>query len=259
LAGREKGGFWVGVAAALLYPAAMLGRRDYLRAERIPREGPALLVLNHVSHMDPAVDAVFVHRQKRVPRFLAKESVATAPVFGKIFLGSGGIPVYRGSATAVDSLRAAHQALQDGKIVVIYPEGTITKDPAGWPKHSFTGAARLAVENDVPVIPIARWGTNFIFDGYTKKLRPFPRQTVTHLVGEPVDLSGYRGRKARGATLREVTELMMDEVTALLAEIRHEQPPAKKPDDTTADDGRAGKARRDDSRAHDTGADGGRS
>jgi 1-acyl-sn-glycerol-3-phosphate acyltransferase len=240
LAGREKGGFWVGVAAALLYPAAMLGRRDYRRAERIPREGPALLVLNHVSHMDPAVDAVFVHRQKRVPRFLAKESVATAPVFGKIFLGSGGIPVYRGSATAVDSLRAAHQALQDGKIVVIYPEGTITKD-------------------DVPVIPIARWGTNFIFDGYTKKLRPFPRQTVTHLVGEPVDLSGYRGRKARGATLREVTELMMDEVTALLAEIRHEQPPAKKPDDTTADDGRAGKARRDDSRAHDTGADGGRS
>jgi 1-acyl-sn-glycerol-3-phosphate acyltransferase len=259
LAGRKSGGFWVGAAAALFYPSAMLGRRDYRRAERIPRENPALLVLNHISHMDPAVDAVFVHRQKRVPRFLAKESVATAPVFGKIFLGSGGIPVYRGSVTAGDSLRAAHHALQDGKIVVIYPEGTITKDPAGWPKHSFTGVARLAVENDVPVIPIARWGTDFIFDGYTKKLKPFPRQTVTHLVGEPIDLSGYRGRKARGATLlREVTELMMDEVTALLAEIRHDQPPAKKRD-TTAGDGRAGKAGRDETRAHNTGANGGRS
>jgi hypothetical protein len=58
--------------------------------------------------------------------------------------------------------------------------------------------------------------------------------------------------------LREVTELMMDEVTALLAEIRHEQPPAKKRD-TTADDGRPGKARRDETRAHNTGANGGRS
>jgi len=226
---REKGGFWVGVAAALLYPATMLGRHVYRGAERIPREGAALLVLNHISHMDPAVDAIFVHRQRRVPRFLAKESVAKAPIFGKIFLGSGGIPVYRGTTVAGDSLRAAHQALREGKIVVIYPEGTITKDPDGWPKRAFTGAARLAVENAVPVIPIARWGTHLIFDGYSKKLRPFPRKTVTHLVGEPIDLSAYRDTSAEGASLlREVTELMMDEVTALLAEIRHEQPPIKK-------------------------------
>ncbi|WP_020671135.1 lysophospholipid acyltransferase family protein [Amycolatopsis nigrescens] len=229
MAGREKGGFWVGAAAALFYPATALGRRVYRGAERIPREGAALLVLNHVSHMDPAVDAVFVHRQKRVPRFLAKEAVAKAPIFGKIFLGSGGIPVYRGSSSAGDSLRAAHQALQDGKIVVIYPEGTITKDPDGWPKRSYTGAARLALENDVPVIPIARWGTNYIFNGYTKKLRPFPRRTVTHLVGEPIELGEYRKRPSRSASvLREVTELMMDEVTELLADIRQETPPVKK-------------------------------
>jgi 1-acyl-sn-glycerol-3-phosphate acyltransferase len=229
LARREKGGLWVGVAAALFYPVTTLGRRVYRGAERIPREGPALLVLNHVSHMDPAVDAVFVHRQKRVPRFLAKESVAKAPVFGRIFIGSGGIPVYRGTTAAGDSLRAAHLALRDGKIVVIYPEGTITKDPAGWPKRSFTGAARLAVENDVPVIPIARWGTNHIFDGYSKKFRPFPRKTVTHSVGEPIDLAEYRERSSKSASLlREVTDKMMDEVIELLAEIRQEQPPAKK-------------------------------
>lgn len=229
MARREKGGFWVGLAAAMFYPVTGLGRRVYRGAERIPRTGPALLVLNHVSHMDPAVDAVFVHRQKRVPRFLAKESVATAPIFGKIFIGSGGIPVYRGTTAAGDSLRAAHQALREGKIVVIYPEGTITKDPDGWPKRSYTGAARLAIENDVPVIPIARWGTNHIFDGYSKKLRPFPRKTVTHLVGEPMDLSEYRGKSSKSASLlREVTDRMMDEVTGLLAEIRQEEPPAQK-------------------------------
>lgn len=233
MARREKGGFWVGAAAVLFYPATRLGKHVYLGREKIPREGAALLVLNHISHMDPAVDSVFVHRQRRVPRFLAKESVATAPIFGKIFLGSGGIPVYRGSVAAGDSLRAAHQALQDGQIVVIYPEGTITRDPAGWPKKSFTGAARLALENDVPVIPIARWGTNFIFNGYTKKLTPFPRKTVTHLVGDPLDLAAFREGNLRSASkLRKVTDLMMDEVTALLAEIRQETPPAEKPEGT---------------------------
>ncbi|HVV09781.1 lysophospholipid acyltransferase family protein [Amycolatopsis sp.] len=230
MAGREKGGFWVGAAAALFYPVSLIGRRVYTGAERIPREGGALLVMNHVSHMDPAVDAVFVHRNKRVPRFLAKDSVAKAPIFGRIFLGSGGIPVYRGSASAGDSLRAAHQALAEGKVVVIYPEGTITKDPDGWPKRAFTGAARLAIGNDVPVIPIARWGTNEILDFYHKKLRFLPRKTVTHAVGEPIDLSAYRDKEPTAPVLREVTELMMGRITDLLAEVRGEAPPAKKPE-----------------------------
>lgn len=227
---REKGGFWVGAAAALFYPVSWLARRRYLGGERIPREGAALLVFNHVSHMDPAVDAVFVHRHKRVPRFMAKDSVASAPVFGRIFLGSGGIPVYRGSATAGDSLRAAHQALREGKVVVTYPEGTITKEPGHWPKRAFTGAARLALKNDVPVLPIARWGTQDVLDFYRKKLRIFPRKTVTHVVGEPIDLSAYRDKELTAAVLREVTDLMMDRVTGLLAEIRGEQPPTEKPE-----------------------------
>jgi 1-acyl-sn-glycerol-3-phosphate acyltransferase len=230
LAGREKGGFWVGTAAVLFYPVSWLGRRVSKGAEHIPREGGALLVMNHVSHMDPAVDAVFVHRNKRVPRFLGKDTLATTPIFGKIFVGAGSIPVYRGSSSAGDSLRAARQALKDGKIVVIYPEGTITKDPKGWPKRSFTGVARLALETDAPIIPIARWGTNEILDFYAKKLRVFPRKTVTHSVGEPIDLSAYHGKDPTAPVLREVTDLMMGRVTDLLAELRGETPPAKKPE-----------------------------
>lgn len=232
MARREKGGFWVGLAAAMFYPLTGIGRRVYVGAEKIPRQGPAVLVLNHVSHFDPVVDAVFVHRQKRVPRFFLKESLTRTPVFGRIVAGSGQIPVSRGSASAGDSLKAAHQALADGKLIVIYPEGTITKDPAGWPKESFTGAARLALQNDVPVIPVARWGTREILNGYTKKFTPFPRKTVTHYVGDPLDLSAYRDGNPRSASkLREVTKVMMDEVTRLLGEIRHEEPPARKPED----------------------------
>lgn len=231
MAEREKGGFWVGAAAVLFYPLTWMGRSVYRGAERIPAKGPALLVMNHVSHLDPAVDAVFVHRNKRVPRFLAKDAVARAPIFGRIFLGSGGIPVYRGSSSAGDSLRAAHQTLRDDKIVLMYPEGTITKDPEGWPKHAYTGVARLALLNDVPVIPVARWGTQRIWDGYRKKFRPLPRKTVVHSVGAPVDLSTYRARVNRdapeGKLLREVTDVLMAEVARQLGEVRGEQPPKR--------------------------------
>ncbi|SDG36205.1 1-acyl-sn-glycerol-3-phosphate acyltransferase [Lentzea fradiae] len=226
MAKREKGGFWVGVAAAILYPlGGLLGGRKYLRADRVPREGSVLLVLNHISHLDPIYDAVFTHRNGRVPRFLAKHSLWNIPVAGTILRGAKQIPVYRGTSDAQQSLRAAHEALADGKLVVIYPEGTITKDPDSWPMNSRTGVARLALQHDGPVIPVARWGTVDIYDHYKKKFRPFPRKKVTYLVGEPVDLSAYRGREESLALLREVTDLLMTHVKDLLAEVRGQQAP----------------------------------
>ncbi|MFC0109116.1 lysophospholipid acyltransferase family protein [Kibdelosporangium aridum] len=226
MARREKDGIWVKIAAAVFYPITWLGKRVTRGAERIPRQGGAILVFNHISHLDPVVDAVFVHRNKRVPRFLAKDSLFRIPVAGKIIGGAGTIPVYRGTANAADSLRAANEALREGKLVCIYPEGTISKDPDGWPMRSFPGVARLALTNDVPVLPIARWGTNHILNGYTKTFRPFPRKTVTIYVGEPVDLSGFRGEDPpSNTTLMRVTEFIMNDVKALLAEIRGEKAP----------------------------------
>lgn len=228
MAAREKGGFWVGVTALFFYPFSWFARHRYWHGERFPRTGPVLLVLNHVSHYDIPVDAVFVHRHKRIPRFLGKASVSKIPVLGKVLVNSGGfIQVHRGTSRAGEAYREANQALRDGKVVLIYPEGTITKDPNGWPKHSYTGVARLAVANDVPVLPVARWGTNFVLDGYAKKFRPFPRKTVTYNVGEPVDLSAYRGLPENTELLREVTERIMAEIAELLGEIRGETPPAK--------------------------------
>lgn len=224
---REKGGFWVGAAASLFYPMTWMAKQTYRGGDKLPATGPVLLVMNHVSHLDPPTDAVFVHRHRRVPRFMAKDSLFRIPVFGRILAGSGGIPVYRGSSTARDSLKAAHQALGEGKLVLIYPEGTITKDPDAWPMRSRTGVARLALENDVPVLPAARWGTNHIWDGYTKKFRPFPRKHVWTVVGDPVDLSPYRGKPLTNQLLREVTDLLMHRVRDLLVDIRQEPAPAE--------------------------------
>jgi 1-acyl-sn-glycerol-3-phosphate acyltransferase len=176
------------------------------------------------------VDAVFVHRNGRVPRFLAKESLFRMPVFKHLIGNAGSIPVYRASASAGDSLVAAKKALQDGKLVVIYPEGTITKDPDGWPMRARTGVARLAMdclEHDIPVLAVARWGTNHILNGYTKKFRPFPRKRVHINVSAPVDLSAYRGKPLTNELLRDVTDMLMNEVRELLAEIRDEPAPAE--------------------------------
>ncbi|MEU4803540.1 lysophospholipid acyltransferase family protein [Actinosynnema sp. NPDC023587] len=224
--GREKGGFWVGLAAAVFYPStALMARRRDEGGEHLPKTGGALVVMNHVSHLDPVYDAVFTHRQGRVPHFLAKHSLWQVPVLGTVIRGAKQIPVYRGTADAQQSLRAAHEALEQGLVVIIYPEGTITRDPDGWPMSSRTGVARLALAHDVPVVPAARWGTRDLYDHYRKAFRPFPRKTVVTRVGAPVDLSAHRARPQSIAVLREVTDVLMGEVKGLLADIRQETAP----------------------------------
>jgi 1-acyl-sn-glycerol-3-phosphate acyltransferase len=218
---RERGGFWVGVFAAVFYPIAWsFSRMRVQGAEHLPTEGAALVVLNHPSYIDPVLDAIFVHRLGRVPRFFAKSSLWKIPVLKSVLNGAGQIPVYRGTDQAGDSLRAGHAALRDGKVVVIYPEGTLTADPDGWPGESRTGAARLALDTDVPVIPAAKWGTKDILDTKRRRFRPFPRKAVTMVFGEPLDLGAYRAREFDAALLREVTEVIMDGVRESLKEIR---------------------------------------
>jgi 1-acyl-sn-glycerol-3-phosphate acyltransferase len=224
---REKGGFWIGLCAVVFYPLGFLtGRARYEGREHMPEPGEgALVVGNHISYLDPVHTALWVHTARRVPRFLAKSTLWDIPVFGRILVGCGQIPVYRNSAEAQQSLSAGTQALNDGKALIIYPEGTITRDPDGWPMQSRTGVARLALTTDVPVIPLVHWGTREVYDHYNKRFRPLPRTTLTVRAGEPVDLSAYRGRPIDSALLREVTDLIMSQVRELLADVRGEPAP----------------------------------
>lgn len=220
------GKLWLGLAVVVFYPLQMLLARTRIEGlDRIPARGPALLVLNHVSHLDPVYDAVTVHRAGRLPRFLAKNTLWNVPVLRGVLTGVDQIPVYRGTADAQQSLRDAHDALTRDKVILIYPDGTITKDPDGWPMTPKPGVARLALEHDIPVIPVARWGTREIYDHYEKRFRPLPRKQVTYRIGEPIDLSAYRAEGESTRVLREVTELTMTRVRELLGEIRQEDPP----------------------------------
>jgi 1-acyl-sn-glycerol-3-phosphate acyltransferase len=228
---REPGGPWVALSAAAFYPLTLLlARRRMVGLENVPAEGPALLVCNHVSYLDPVYTAVFVHRARRTPRFLAKDSLWQVPVFGRVLSGARQIPVSRGSRDAGASLGAAQHAIDDDGVVVIYPEGTITRDPEGWPMNAHSGAARLALTNDVPVIPTVHWGTLQVYDHYRKRIRPSPLgATITVRATTPLDVSDLRarvGEKGPGAALlRETTERMMSAVRALLEEVRGETAP----------------------------------
>jgi len=212
----------------IFYPLTWLvARRHFAGLENVPAEGPGLMVCNHISLFDPLYTAVFVHRRSRIPRFLAKASLWKVPVLGRALVAAQQIPVYRDSVEAADSLRAAEQALDEGKLVLIYPEGTLTHDPEHWPMRARTGIARLALARDIPVVPTAHWGTHRVYDHHGKRFRPVPRKQVVVRAGEPVDLSAYRGRPADTVLLREVTDVVMGRVRDLLAEVREEAAPAE--------------------------------
>jgi 1-acyl-sn-glycerol-3-phosphate acyltransferase len=122
-------------------------------------------------------------------------------------------------------LQAATAALAAGELVIIYPEGTCTRDPNGWPMAGKTGVARLVLGCDVPVIPVAHWGAHRIVGYRSKRVNLLGRKPVHAIAGPPIDLSRYRGLEPTSDVLREVTDLLMSRVKQLLGELRDETPP----------------------------------
>ena len=112
--------------------------------------------------------------------------------------------------------------------MVVYPEGTLTRDPDLWPMRGKTGAVRLALTADVPLIPVAHWGTQKIMPRYGKRVSLFPRKKVDVTFGPPVDLSAYRGLPLNSKMLTEATDLLMAAITDLVATMRDETPPAER-------------------------------
>jgi 1-acyl-sn-glycerol-3-phosphate acyltransferase len=218
--------FWEAVAVVLLKPPMLvLTKRDWRGAENLPRTGGIIVATNHLSWTDPVLLTHFLYENGRWPFFLAKAGVFRVPVLGKIIGWLRAIPVYRESADAARSLRAAEEALERGACVIFYPEGTCTRDPALWPMTGKTGAARLALSTGAPVIPIGHWGAHELLPYGEKKPRLFPRKTFLVKAGPPVDLSRYRGRPPHATVLRDATADIMFAITAQVAELRGEKAP----------------------------------
>jgi 1-acyl-sn-glycerol-3-phosphate acyltransferase len=218
---------WRLISVIVLRPLiAILIRNKWEGTENIPRKGPVIFAPNHLSYVDWGTDALFFQANGRYPTFMIKASAFKAKFIGPFLYKAGQLPVHRGRADAGLVLKQAEEALKDGAAVIVYPEGTATRDPDLWPMIAKTGVARLALKTGTPVIPVAHWGTHDILSYGSTKPKFFPRKTVRTVAGRPVDLSKWSGGRLTATALREATTAIMADVTALVAQLRDEEPPA---------------------------------
>lgn len=219
--------FWP--LAAIVVPLASLIFKVEIRdAHKLPREGAYVLAPNHASEIDPIVVALAVWRMGRAPRFMAKESLFRVPVLGWVLRSTGMIPVSRSTSASAAraTLEASETLVRHGRGVIVYPEGTLTRDPDLWPMRGKTGAVRLALAGGIPLIPMAQWGAQQVLPRYGKlKLWPL-RRRVTVVIGDPVDLSAYTTSEAPPSVLIAATDLLMADISSLLSDVRGEPAPA---------------------------------
>lgn len=216
------------LAAVAGWLVRRLTRQDWDDARHLPPDGGVVVVANHVSNADPVIVAHYLVWNGRWPRFLAKIEVFSMPLVGWVARATGQIPVRRGSDNAAEALAAAEAALQRGECIIVYPEGTITTDPDGWPMTGRTGAARLALATGVPLVPLGQWGAQRLLGGKKPAWpRLFPVPTMTIRTGEPVDLSDLAGRTDADA-VHTAADRMMTAITGLVEQIRGETAPRER-------------------------------
>lgn len=205
-----------------VYPPIILLARTCFRAfglrfimsgtENVPRTGGAVLASNHVSYLDFIFAGLATQDSGRLVRFMAKDATFHHPVSGPLMRGMKHIPVDRAAGSA--SYRAGLEALRRGEVIGLFPEATISR--SFLLKDFKTGAARLAMRAEVPLVPMVTWGGQRMF---TKDHpRDFRRgRTISIKVGEPL-------RPARADNAEEVMAELRSRMAALLDEVQRSYP-----------------------------------
>ena len=206
----------IGLALGLFKTMGWQVRR--FGAENIPATGPAVLASNHIGYLDFVFIGYTARDRKRLVRFMAKKEVFDHPVAGPLMRGMKHIPVDR-FARASDSIDTAVEALKRGELVGMFPEGTISRSFV--PRGGKTGAARMAMTAQAPLIPCATWGTQRILT----KDRPknFERRVAMDVyIGEPLEYEP-------GENPADVTTRLMDAIGVLVEKAQGNYPQQPKP------------------------------
>ncbi len=186
----------------------------------IPRNGPVIIAANHRSYLDPIVLTAVGMRRGRKLRYLGKKEVFDAPVIGQGMRLLGQIRVDRGTGDATP-LQQAIDALHRGEAIGIFPQGTIPRGEAFYDPRlkARTGVARLAIEADVPVVPVALWGTETIWPRNHRVPRVgelLARRPVYAKVGEPITLKQPADAKSESEAYHQLADEVMRRITGLL-------------------------------------------
>ncbi|MBL8816443.1 MAG: 1-acyl-sn-glycerol-3-phosphate acyltransferase [Planctomyces sp.] len=184
----------------------------------IPEHGPAIIVANHTSPVDPAIlwirhfDQFKVRRLRVIGFMMAREYYVRGGVVSWVCRAMQSIPVDRDGkdmAPAKDAL----QRLKEGRLLGLFPEGRLnTSAPNERLLPGGTGVAWLALKANVPVIPV------FIHDAprSSSMVRAFFTWTHTRVTyGQPLDLSKWQGRKPTHQILSEMTDFIMESLAGI--------------------------------------------
>jgi 1-acyl-sn-glycerol-3-phosphate acyltransferase len=231
---EKRGWAWATVVAIVKPILVTTTKHEWIDGEKIPASGGCVIAMNHVSHIDPLTLGWLLYEHGRLVRYLAKDALFETPVIKYIVKDAKQIPVSRLTTDAAKAFDAACAAVRAGECVGVYPEGTITKDPDGWPMRGKTGAARIALETGCPVVPIGQWGAQEILPAYSLRYHAIPRRKARYKVGDPVDLADLMGTPITPDVLHEATDRIMRAITVLVADLREETPPADRFDPRTA-------------------------
>src|SRR5689334_635688 len=196
------------IGTAKLVFKALGIRFDITGSEHVPATGGAVMAINHTGYLDFTFAGLTALPRKRLVRFMAKKEVFDSKVAGPLMRGMHHIAVDR--ASGAESYQAAVKALMEGEIVGVFPEATISQS---FDLKDFkTGAARMAMEAGVPILPVVIWGSQRIFTKNRKKdLRRGAHVRI--VVGKP-----FTPDPAGNAT--DVTTELKTRMNALLAEAR---------------------------------------
>src|SRR5438874_10971719 len=188
-------------------PVKLLYRLRATGLEHVPREGGFVLAANHTSNFDPWPLALPLFPRRHL-RFMAKSERFT-PILKPILLGGGPCPDRRGEAD-LEAVRRAVDLVRSGEIVVMFPEGTRRRKGLR-KKHearAHTGAARIALAADAPLVPAAIKGTDRL-----SRLAP-----LRVAYGRPIPLDDLRGQELSPAA-REATDRLMADIRELEASL----------------------------------------
>lgn len=223
----RRSGAVIRIAQLLLRPAlALLTRPRWAGTANLPSEGAAIICGNHTGPLDALAYGHVLQTNGIAPRFLAKDSLFRIPLLGALLRATGQIPVIRSRGATAAALDAARAALGRGEALIVFPEGTYTRDPQAWPMRARLGAARLALATGAPLVPIACWGSRDLWPVGALLPRPGGGRRIMMVVGEPIHAERAAGESEREAEIR-VTNQLMRTITELLAQLRGDDPPAR--------------------------------
>ncbi len=187
-------------------------RRRYFNAGRVPLSGPVILASNHASFFDPPLVGSALARPLS---YLARDTLFRFPGLGALLRSWNAVPVDREGGGAA-GLRQILDALQAGNAIIIFPEGTRTRD--GQLQRARAGIGLMVLKSAAPVVPVRVFGT---YEAYGRHLR-FPRpKPLTVKFGTPLDFSALRAeaRTCPKARLKEIYQEVADATMASIAKL----------------------------------------